>query len=57
MVKAHKQVFLISNSERGMQLISEIQDVNGLIKTGELELTGSNFQTNLVDADKNRKRI
>ncbi len=57
MVKAHKQVFLISNSETGMQLISEIQDVNGLITTGELELTGSNFQSNLAVADKSEKEF
>ena len=52
MIKAHKQVFLIANSETGMQLISEISDVTGLIKTGELELTGSNFESNLDEADK-----
>jgi flagellar biogenesis protein FliO len=51
MVKAHKQVFLISNSESGMQLISEIGDVTGLIKSGEAELTGSNFDTNLYKAN------
>jgi flagellar biogenesis protein FliO len=55
MVKAHKQVFLISNSESGMQLISEINDVSGLIKSGEEELTGSNFDTNLYRAAKNEK--
>lgn len=55
MVKAHKQVFLISNSETGMQLISEIQDVAGLIKTGEEEITGSNFDTNLYSANKTEK--
>lgn len=57
MVKAHKQVFLISNSETGMQLISEIQDVAGLIKTGELEITGSNFESNLKDADRAEKEF
>lgn len=55
MVKAHKQVFLISNSESGMQLISEINDVTGLIKTGEAEVTGSNFDTNLYKASKKEK--
>lgn len=57
MVKAHKQVFLVSNSESGMQLISEIKDVAGLIKTGEEELTGSNFDTNLVSANKTEKQF
>lgn len=57
MVKAHKQVFLISNSETGMQLISEIQDVTGLIKGGEQEITGSNFDTNLMEADITEKEF
>jgi len=57
MVKAHKQVFLVSNSESGMQLISEIKDVTGLIKTGEEELTGSNFDTNLVSASNTEKQF
>lgn len=55
MVKAHKQVFLISSFEGGMQLISEINDVTGLIKTGEEEVTGSNFDTNLYKAAKKEK--
>lgn len=50
MVKAHKQVFLIASSENGMSLISEINDVTGIIKTGEQEITGSNFDTNLTAA-------
>ena len=57
MVKAHKQVFLVSNTESGMQLISEIQDVSGLIKTGEAEVTGSNFDTNLFSASKKEKEF
>jgi flagellar biogenesis protein FliO len=52
MIKAHKQVFLISNTEAGMTLVSEIKDVAGLIKTGEEEVTGSNFDTNLYSANK-----
>jgi flagellar biogenesis protein FliO len=57
MVKAHKQIFLISNTESGMQLVSEINDVSGLIKTGEEELTGSNFDTNLFKAAKKEKEF
>lgn len=57
MVKAHKQVFLISNSESGMQLISEINDLTGLIKSGEEEVTGSNFDTNLFKASKKEKEF
>ena len=55
MIKAHKQVFLISNTEAGMTLVSEIKDVAGLIKTGEEEITGSNFDTNLYSANKSEK--
>ena len=56
-VKAHKQVFLISNTENGMQLISEISDVTGLLKTGEEDITGSNFDTNLYKANKSEKEF
>lgn len=55
MVKAHKQVFLISSSETGIQFLSEINDVTGLIKTGEEEITGSNFDTNLTSAARTEK--
>ncbi len=57
MVKAHKQVFLISSSETGVQFLSEINDVTGLIKTGEEEVTGSNFDTNLNYANKTDKQF
>jgi flagellar biogenesis protein FliO len=57
MVKAHKQVFLISSTETGIQLISEIADVSGLIKTGEAEITGSNFDTNLNKASAGSKEF
>jgi flagellar biogenesis protein FliO len=57
MVKAHKQVFLISSSETGVQFLSEINDVAGLIKNGEEEITGSNFDTNLNSANKTEKEF
>lgn len=57
MVKAHKQVFLISSSETGIQFLSEISDVAGLIKSGEEEITGSNFDTNLYSANKTDKEF
>lgn len=57
MVKAHKQVFLISNTEAGMTLISEISDVNNLIKTGEAEFTGTNFDMNLNSANLGNKEF
>lgn len=57
MVKAHKQVFLVASSETGMTLISEINDVAGLIKNGEEEITGSNFDTNLRSANNSNKEF
>lgn len=57
MVKAHKQVFLISSTEQGVVYLSEIKDVAGLIKTGEEEVTGSNFDTNLYSANKTEKQF
>jgi len=50
MVKAHNQVFLIGTSEAGIQFLSEIKDVTGLIKNGEKEEVGENFDTNLDSA-------
>lgn len=46
-VKAHKQIFLVSNSESGIQFLSEMTDTTGLIKEGEKLVTGANFDTNL----------
>lgn len=57
MVKAHKQVFLVANTEAGMTLISEISDVNNLIKTGEAEFTGTNFDMNLNSANLGNKEF
>jgi len=46
-VKAHKQLFLVANSENGLQFLSEMKDTSGLIKEGEKIVTGANFDTNL----------
>lgn len=46
-VKAHKQLFLVANSENGLQFLSEMKDTSGLIKQGEKLVTGTNFDTNL----------
>lgn len=56
-IRAHKQVFLISNSETGVSLISEITDTAGLIKVGEKELTGSNFDMKLDDVREEESEI
>jgi len=51
MVKVHGQVFLLSNTENGISFLSEIHDVPKLMKDGERQLSGSNFDTNLTSAD------
>lgn len=50
-VKAHKQIFLVSNSENGIQFLSEMTDTTGLIKEGEKQVTGTNFDLNLGTAE------
>lgn len=54
LIKAHKQVFLVGNSEKGIHFLSEISDVASLLKNGELAVAGDNFDTSLekVDEDK-----
>lgn len=47
LIKAHNQVFLVSNTDSGMSLISEVNDMNGLIKDGEKQVSGSNFDSQL----------
>lgn len=55
MVRAHQQVFLIASSEAGVQFISEIKDVPGIIKEGEKELAGNNFDIGL-NAEENMEK-
>ena len=47
LIKAHNQVFLVSNTDAGMTLISEVNDMNGLMKDGEKQVSGSNFDSQL----------
>lgn len=46
-VKAHKQIFLVANSESGFTFLSEMTDTSGLMKEGEKQVLGTNFDTNL----------
>lgn len=50
-VKAHKQIFLVANSESGIEFLSEMTDTSGLIKEGEKIVTGANFDTSLGVAE------
>jgi len=55
MIRAHNQVFLVSNTDAGIQLISEIKDTTGIIKSSEAEVAGDNFDMNLNSASKTSK--
>jgi len=52
LIKAHKQVFLIGSSEKGLHMISEINDMSGLFKEGEKQISGTNFDSSLEVANK-----
>lgn len=57
MVRVNKQVFLLSQSEKGMDFLTEINDTADLFKEGEKRVTGNNFDTNLLDAESNDKEF
>lgn len=46
-VKAHNQIFLVANSENGLTFLSEMTDTTGLLKEGEKQVTGTNFDVNM----------
>jgi flagellar biogenesis protein FliO len=50
-VKAHKQLFLVANSESGLQFLAEMKDTTGIIKEGEKAVTGTNFDLNMLMAE------
>lgn len=51
-VKVHNQVFLLGNSEQGIHMLAEINDVPGILKNGEKFVTGSNFDNSVDEAGK-----
>jgi flagellar biogenesis protein FliO len=57
LIRAHNQVFLVSNTDAGIHAISEINDVSGLIKDGEKIIAGNNFDDSLGDADSDEKLV
>lgn len=57
MVRAHNQVFLVASSESGIQYLSEIKDVNGLLKEGEKAIAGSNFDSEFSSVEKIEKEF
>ena len=54
LIKAHNQVFLVSNTDTGIHPISEIADAAGLLKDGEKAISGHNFDTKLTIADSDK---
>jgi flagellar biogenesis protein FliO len=57
LVKVHKQVFLLSSTDKGLEFLSELNDTAGLLKEGEQSLVGNNFDTTLKVADSNDKKF
>ncbi len=57
LVKVHDQVMLLSNSESGLSFISEVKDLSYLLKTAEVEVAGSNFDTNLDKGPSDDSRV
>ena len=57
LVRAHKQVFLIGNSEKGFHSLGELTDVTGLLKEGEKAISGNNFDTSLQSASRENKEF
>ena len=55
LVKAHNQVFLVSNTDSGIHPISEIKDVAGLFKDGEKTISGQNFDSNFIEAEADKQ--
>jgi len=54
-VRVHNQVFLMSQSEKGMDFLTELNDTTGFIKEGERKVVGDNFDTNLSSAQEKEK--
>lgn len=47
LVKVYDQVLLLSSSENGVTFLSEVKNLSDVLKMGEQEVTGKNFDTDL----------
>ena len=56
LVKVHEQVFLLSSTEKGIEYLSEVDDTTGLMKQGEKEVVGTNFDQTLGGENLNEKK-
>ena len=57
LVKVHEQVLLLGSDEKGIHFLTDVKNPTGLLKEGEKTIAGSNFDTTLVQADKDEKEF
>lgn len=57
LLKVHNQLFLVGSSDSGLNLISEIKDTTGVLKEGERQISGSNFDSSLLNGDEKEFKI
>ena len=57
LIRAHKQVFLIGSSEKGLHSLGELSDITGLMKEGERAISGNNFDISLDSASQKDKEF
>ncbi len=57
LVRVHKQIFLMASTEKGMEFLSEIDNTAELLKEGERQISGTNFDTNLKEVSKESKEF
>lgn len=57
LIRAHDQVFLVGSSENGLQFLSEVKNTAGLLKEGERQIAGDNFDTQLTNSPKKEFRL
>ena len=57
LLRVHKQIFLIGSSEKGLVPLGELGDITGLLKQGEEELGGNNFDSSLQSIEGEEKEF
>jgi len=57
MIRAHNQVFLVGSSDAGLQSLGEVTDITGLLKEGEKQVAGNNFDSSLFEAGAENKEF
>ena len=57
LVRVHKQIFLIGNSEKGLHSLGELKDMAGLLKEGEKVVSGDNFDISLQSVSESDKEF